>query len=166
MRPLLWVICSVVLFQSTSCVAQEGCGFFDKALCISALPEHAKEEAKLKARTAQLEDSLKLLGYQYQQYVNHCTPHGQILDPTDIGRLTEEIRSLEKVIEEYQQLAQRELAAMEEASMVRLNGILLVHLKAYCEANRLSVMVERDALFYGPQCVDHTGGLLVFLKRP
>jgi len=166
MRPLLWVICSVVLFQSTICVAQEGCGLFDRALCISALPEHAKEEAKLKARTAQLEDSLKLLGYQYQQYVMHCTPHGQILDSTEVVRITEEIRFREKAIEAYQESGLRQLAAMEEASLAMLNGILLVHLKAYCEANRLSVMVERDALIYGPQCVDHTPGLLEFLKRP
>lgn len=156
---------SLVILQSSASVAQEGCGLFDKALCISALPERVKEEAKLKARTSQLEDSLQLLAYQYQRYVMHCTPHGQFLDSSDVTRITEEIRSLERVIEEYQQLAQQELVAMEEASMTKLNGILLVHLKAYCEANGLSVMVERDALILGPPCADHTNNLLEFMKR-
>ncbi|MFN6116339.1 MAG: OmpH family outer membrane protein [Flavobacteriales bacterium] len=166
MRLRLWVIWSVLLLPSAMTYAQGGCGFFDKAQCISALPEHAIEQSKLKVRATQLDDTLKLLGHQYQRTVMSDTPHGRILHPTDIARLTEEIRSLEKFIEEYQQLAQRELAAMEEASLAMLNGILLVHLKAYCEANGLSVMVERDALIYGPQCVDHTPGLLEFLKRP
>jgi hypothetical protein len=146
-------------------VAQESCGLFDKALCIAALPEHSMEAAKLKVRTTQLEDSLRLLASEYQRHLMYCTPHGQILDSMEVVRITEEIRFREKAIEAYQESGLRQLAAMEEASMVRLNGILLVHLKAYSETNGLSVMVERDALIIGSPCADHTNDLLEFLRR-
>jgi hypothetical protein len=154
-----------MLLPSARTFAQGGCGLFDKSLCISALPEHAVEQSKLKVRAAQLDDTLELLGQQYQRYLMSGTPHGRMLEPADIARITEEIRSLEMAIEERQQLAQRELVVMEEASMARLNDILLVHLKAYCEASGLSIMVERDALILGSPCADHTNDLLEFLRR-
>ncbi len=165
MRPPIWVFMSVLLLQSSVSVAQGGCGRFDKAQCISALPEHVTEQHNLKVRATQLDDTLKILGRHYQRYLMSGTPHGSILDSTDVARISEEIRSKEKAIEDHLQLAQRELAEMAEASMAKLNGILLIHLKAYCEANGLSVMVERDALILGPPCADHTNDLLEFMKR-
>ena len=153
------------IFWASVVFGQENCGVFDRTQCITLLPEHAIEAAKLKARTTQLDDSFQFLGSQYQRYLMNSTPHGGILDSLDIVGMTEDIRSLERVIEECQDFALRELVELEKASLERSNGRLMDHLKAYCEGNNLSFMVERDALFYGPDCADHTGGFIEFLGR-
>jgi hypothetical protein len=163
MKLLLIQLCFI--FWASMGFGQGICGVFDRTQCITLLPEHATEAAKLKARAAQLDDSLKLMASEYQRYLMNSGPHGRLLDSLDIMRIAEDIRSLERGIEEYQRFAQQELVQLEKTSMERLSGILMAHLRSYCEGNNLNLMVERDALFYGPECVDHTAGFIEFLGR-
>jgi hypothetical protein len=163
MKLLLIQLCFI--FWASVGFGQGTCGVFDRTQCITLLPEHAIEAAKLKAHSTQLEDSLKFMASAYQRYLMNSGPHGRLLDSLDIVIITEDIRSFERGIEEYQQFAQQELVQLEKVSMERLSGILLAHLRAYCEGNNLSFMVERDAIFYGPDCVDHTAGFIEFLER-
>ncbi len=161
----LLLIQMVYMLWTSVGFGQGNCGVFDRRQCISALPEHAIEEAKLKARATHWDDSLKLLASRYQSYLMSGAPHGAILDSSDVMRMTDEMRSYERVILECQENAQWDLVELERVSTERLNGILVGHLWAYCEENGLSFVVERDALLYGPECADLTGAIIDFLRR-
>jgi Skp family chaperone for outer membrane proteins len=154
----------VLMFIESKGFGQPKHGFVDYDKVVLALPEYQVKQSQLKVLSAQFDDSLKVMGIEYQHFLLNGISHNAF-DTTGLAHVERTVRSMETRIEDYQSLAIAQLTRFEVDAEATFKDVIVKAMSRFCVNNNIISVVDKDKILYCLDCIDFTAEFIEFMKK-
>ncbi len=136
---------------------------YDKVVQSIAVYNHTRSEIAVFKQS--LNDSLDLMLREYDAMMRKSAARKTSMCPVRTRKLAHKLQRIEEKIKMFQAYAMQEMHQEQRNMKHTLKRKIDVGVKKYCNEYDISIMVDKSAVLFCDDCVNHTKQLIHYLRN-